>query len=101
MFNHNFASRTCFVDNCDIFSLLFLDTSSDGKGEPTPPHPHTQKCSKNGTAKVKRTVSKAQSERELTKQKKFEALLNSPPKALLGKLHHDTRVSKVTRKQLV
>lgn len=65
----------------------FLDASgvpSSGdheSGEPTPPK---DRFHKNGGTGVKRSVSKTQSQREIAKQKKFETLLNSPPKNLLG-----------------
>ncbi|XP_067930739.1 TBC1 domain family member 22B-like [Watersipora subatra] len=57
---------------------------SNGRSESTS-HSQSGAPQRNG-ASGQRSISKAQSERELAKQKKFEALLNSPPKNLLEEL---------------
>jgi len=52
-----------------------------GTGEPSP---SVRRHQSNGVPSIKRSMSAAQSSRELAKQKKFEALILAPSKNGLG-----------------
>ena len=66
------------------FTRLILEAANGAAQPKSTAHQQSGQSSKSAAGKVQRSISKPLTERELAKQKKFEALLNSPPKNLLG-----------------
>lgn len=70
----------------DFQSLAPSSSGSQPSSTPDQKNRHQQRPQQqNGGGRHQRSMSEAQIKREQAKQKKFEMLLNSPPKNLLGK----------------